>query len=207
MRSDYKIYFNDSFLLMTATRPQMKEKFAVVLETESDINAFLNNPHILFDGSTNAPVLLLSEKPGDCICRLMDKVEIVIAGGGIVFNERDELLLIFRRGKWDLPKGKIELNEKIRDGAVREVEEETGVKIAETEPKPITTYHAYTLKGKNCLKQTEWYVMKAQPAQLNLVPQTEEDIEQVTWVPRTQLKNYCEGCYPLIWDLIERYVL
>jgi ADP-ribose pyrophosphatase YjhB (NUDIX family) len=207
MRSDYKIYFNDSYLLMTATRPQMKEKFAVVLETESAINTFLQNPHILFDGSINAPILLLSEKPGDCICRLMDKVEIVIAGGGIVFNEYDELLLIFRRGKWDLPKGKIEINEKIKDGAVREVEEETGVKIAEAEPKPITTYHAYTLNNKYFLKQTEWYVMKAQPMQLNPVPQTEEDIEQVIWVPRTRLKSYREGCYPLIWDLIAPYAL
>ena len=136
---------------------------------------------------------------------MLDHLDIVIAGGGIVTNEFDELLLIFRRGKWDMAKGKIELNEKIIDGAVREVEEETGVKIESVNEKPCITYHAYKLKGKNSLKETSWFEMKAKPGQTKLTPQTEEDIEEVRWVKKSDLKNYRDNSFLLIWDLLEPY--
>ena len=56
------------------------------------------------------------------------KFEIVKAAGGLVLNENKELLFIFRRGKWDLPKGKLDEGETIEQCAIREVAEETGVK-------------------------------------------------------------------------------
>ncbi len=205
MLGDYKIYYNDSYLIITSVRPQMKEKFDKVFAGESAISDFLQQSDILFDSSTHQTILLLTERPGDTMCQLMETWDIVIAGGGIVFNEKDELLLIFRRGKWDLPKGKIELHETILKGAIREVVEETGVQILQTEGKPIITYHAYYLKNKNCLKQTEWFVMKAMPGQTDLLPQAEEDIEKAVWVPRHQISQYRKGCYPLIWDLIKEY--
>ena len=52
----------------------------------------------------------------------------IYAAGGIVYNNSQQILMIFRNNFWDLPKGKLELNEKIEDCAIREVEEETGVK-------------------------------------------------------------------------------
>ncbi len=55
----------------------------------------------------------------------------VTAAGGLVENEKGEVLLIFRRGKWDLPKGKLDPGETIEQCAVREVEEETGLKNIE----------------------------------------------------------------------------
>ncbi len=207
MFRDYKVYYNDSYLLITSVRPQMKEKFAKVLSGESAIADFLRKPDFLFNGSFNEPVLLLSDQPGNVLCCLMEHLDIVVAGGGIVLNEKEELLLIFRRGKWDLPKGKIELHETILSGAIREVAEETGVRIQSTEEKPVCTYHAYYLKGKNCLKHTEWFVMKAVPNQKDLTPQAEEDIEQALWVPRHKISQYREGCYPLIWDLIKGYAI
>src|SRR5438046_1555734 len=48
---------------------------------------------------------------------------LVQTGGGLVINEKDEVLMIFRRGKWDLPKGKIDQGESIEQCAVREVKE------------------------------------------------------------------------------------
>jgi 8-oxo-dGTP pyrophosphatase MutT (NUDIX family) len=139
------------------------------------------------------------------MCNFLENMDIVVAGGGIVSNENDELLLIFRRGKWDLPKGKIELREEIVDGAVREVEEETGVRVEPVTGKAIITYHAYKMKGKNCIKETSWFAMKAKPGQKNLVPQTEEDIEDVRWVKKEDLLHYKEGAYLLIWDLLAPY--
>lgn len=204
---DYKIYYNDSRLVLTSDSAQMNKNFAKVFTNEKETNEFFNNPVPLFDGITNLDILFICNKPEELLIRLRKNLQLVMAGGGIVWNENNELLMIYRRGKWDLAKGKIELNESIKDGAVREVEEETGAKIEQVYPEPIHTYHAYKLKGKNSLKETCWYEMKAKPGQNKLVPQTEEDIEEVRWVKRTELKKYERGCYPLIWDLIKRFQL
>lgn len=205
MKRDYKIYYNDSYVLLTTEREQINENFAKVFSNEKETNEFFKNPAPLFDGITNVNILVLTNKPGELMCNLMEHVEMVVAGGGIVWNEYHELLMIYRRGKWDLPKGKIELREKIIEGAEREVEEETGVRIASVQEEPILTYHAYRLKGNNCLKETSWFEMKAKPNQQKLVAQTEEDIEEARWVKKADLKNYFDDCYLLIRDLIKEY--
>ncbi len=204
---DYKIYYNDSRIVLTSDCAQMNKNFAKVFTNEKETNEFFSNPVALFDGITNVNILAIHNQPEQLLTRLMKSLKLVVAGGGIVWNENNELLMIYRRGKWDLAKGKIELNESIKDGAVREVEEETGVKIESINPEPMHTYHAYKLKGKNSLKETSWYEMKAKPGQNKLVPQTEEDIDEVRWVKRTDLKKYERGCYPLIWDLIAGFQL
>ncbi len=43
----------------------------------------------------------------------------VEAAGGLVLNEKGEVLMIFRRGSWDLPKGKIDPNESVETAAIR----------------------------------------------------------------------------------------
>ena len=207
MYCNYKIYYNDSYVLLSGDRTQINKNFARIFTGEKEIRDFLDDPAILFDKHTTGNIFVACCKPGETMCGMLDNLDIVIAGGGIVTNEFDELLLIFRRGKWDMAKGKIELNEKIIDGAVREVEEETGVKIESVNEKPCTTYHAYKMKGKNCLKETSWFEMKAKPGQTKLTPQTEEDIEEVRWVKKSDLKNYRDISYLLIWHLLEPYAL
>lgn len=192
-------------MLISGDRTQINKNFTRILTEEKEIKSFLADPSVLFDKETTGNIFVGCCKPGETMCNILDNLEIVIAGGGIVTNEYDELLLIFRRGKWDMAKGKIELNEKIIDGAMREVEEETGVKIEFVNDKPCCTYHAYKLKGKNCLKETNWFQMKAKPGQSILTPQAEEDIEEVRWIKKSDLKNYREICYPLIWDLLAPY--
>lgn len=185
----------------------MNEKFSKVLADTNAVESFLKNPVALFDGSINEPILLVTENPGKALQKFKARLHVVVAGGGLVFNERDELLMIFRRGKWDLAKGKLDKGEKLIDCAVREVEEETGVRIQQVETEPLMTYHAYYHKGKDCLKETGWYIMQAEPNQTKLIPQTEEDIEHVLWVPRTEIAKYKDGCYLLIWELIKGYAL
>jgi 8-oxo-dGTP pyrophosphatase MutT (NUDIX family) len=207
MYCNYKIYYNDSFVLISGDRTQINKNFTRVFTEEKEIRDFLNDPSILFDKEATGNIFVACCKPGETMCNILENMEIVIAGGGIVSNEHDELLLIFRRGKWDMAKGKIELNEKIIEGAAREVEEETGVKVESVNEKPCITYHAYRLKGRPCLKETSWFEMKAKPGQSKLTPQTEEDIEEVRWVKKSELKNYKDTSYLLIWDLLAPYAL
>ena len=103
------------------------------------------------------------------------------AAGGLVLNEQDEALLIFRRGSWDLPKGKIDAGESREAAAVREVQEETGLVNVTLGEALLTTYHTFrNWKNKRVLKPTYWYRMTT--TDRALVPQTEEDIERAEWM-------------------------
>jgi 8-oxo-dGTP pyrophosphatase MutT (NUDIX family) len=108
--------------------------------------------------------------------------KVVEAAGGIVVNERDQILMIHRRGHWDLPKGKIEPGEKKKEAAIREVIEETGIDAVEIVGKKLMkTYHSFiNRKGARCIKLSHWYLMKGkhQP----LTPQLEEDIDECKWM-------------------------
>jgi len=106
--------------------------------------------------------------------------EVIEAAGGLVFNTAGEALFIFRRGFWDLPKGKIDPGETIKEAAVREVQEETGIQQITLGPALIDTYHTYkTKKGRRILKKTYWFEM--QTSDTALTPQTEEDIDIAQW--------------------------
>ncbi|MBO9620380.1 MAG: NUDIX domain-containing protein [Niabella sp.] len=129
------------------------------------------------------------------------KFEVIQAAGGLVTNEKNEVLLIFRRGFWDLPKGKREAGETIEDCAVREVQEETGLtQITLNAPLQIT-YHTYELGTHHILKESHWFLMKATVAE-QLIPQTEEDIEQIAWIDPGNIDPYKSNAYASIKDVL-----
>lgn len=118
---------------------------------------------------------------------------IIHAAGGIVRNEQEAILMIYRLDKWDFPKGKVEAGEQYAEAAVREVEEETGLKdITLGEPLP-STFHTYELRGEPILKETHWYAMRAHSQ--SLTPQTVEDITQAVWVPFEEVRQKLEQSY------------
>ncbi|MGB3464139.1 MAG: NUDIX hydrolase [Cyclobacteriaceae bacterium] len=127
---------------------------------------------------------------------------IVKAGGGVV-DKGDDILLIHRLGKWDLPKGKLEKNESAREGAKREVEEETGV-IVELGPRICSTWHTYTRNKKYVLKKTNWYKMKCID-DTYMSPQTEEDIMDVQWMDTPQVRNALYESYRTIRYVVQEY--
>jgi len=102
------------------------------------------------------------------------------AAGGLVRNENNEYLLIHRKGKWDLPKGKLDDDETPEQGALREVEEECGAGDLKIGAELASTYHIYEQGGVRILKRTYWFDMIS--AQRHFTPQAEEDIEKAEWV-------------------------
>lgn len=129
---------------------------------------------------------------------------VIEAAGGIVQNNKKELLFIYRLNKWDLPKGKIEKGEKPDVCALREVEEETGVVNLKLKKKIGETYHTYDDFGKHILKITHWYYITC-PALQKLVPQTEEDITAIKWVPTRDIKEPVANTYPSIKDILKTF--
>ncbi len=173
-----------------------KENFEGTLKVIlSDVN---QNNVILFNANV--------EKIFKEVCSYFKCVE---AGGGVVKNRDGDILLIHRRGFWDLPKGKIENGETTEEAAVREVEEETGltnVKISH----PIyfkkllnkATYHSYVEKEILKLKVSHWFEMNTD-FEGELIPQTEEDIEKAIWVRIEDVPNYFNNMYSSIIDVLK----
>ncbi|WP_240775572.1 NUDIX domain-containing protein [Sphingobacterium psychroaquaticum] len=134
---------------------------------------------------------------------IIQKVNIIKAAGGLVKNGEGNYLFIHRLGKWDLPKGKVEESEKMREAAVREVEEECGITVNYLGRKIETTYHTYIMRGKFMLKQTNWYEMGVNKVP-KLVPQLEEDITEARWIGKDELNLVKENTYPMIAEIIKK---
>lgn len=124
------------------------------------------------------------------------------AAGGLVTNQ-DQYLLIYRLGKWDLPKGKAEKGETIETTAIREVEEECSVAV-ELQDFICFTWHYYPQRGKAMLKRTEWYAMKCIDDS-KATPQIEEDIERVEWLDENQLSEALKNTYNSIAFVFQRF--
>lgn len=138
---------------------------------------------------------------------VMDTKSTIIAAGGLVTNEKGKLLMIFRRGKWDLPKGKLDEGESIEECAIREVKEETGL-IQLTLIKSLgITYHEYFDKysQRDVIKESHWFEMKADSSQ-KLVPQTEEDIEQILWAGKKKIEKCLANSYKNIVEIVHKYL-
>jgi 8-oxo-dGTP pyrophosphatase MutT (NUDIX family) len=128
---------------------------------------------------------------------------VVKAAGGLVKNDKGEYLLIFRNGKWDLPKGKLEKKETMEMAAVREVEEECGVTGLKITGKLGESFHIYEeFLQIDTMKNSHWYEMTCSDTG-ELKPQAEEGIEKAVWANAAQIKEYSANMYPSVWDILK----
>ena len=133
---------------------------------------------------------------------LKEKFSVILAGGGVVSKD-DRILLIYRRKKWDLPKGKLKKNESKKDGAIREVEEECGIKVS-LGPKICTTWHTYLRNNKYVLKRTYWYQMSCLDDS-EMTPQEEEEIEEVRWMDFDHTRQAMYNSYRTVRHVIKKF--
>jgi 8-oxo-dGTP pyrophosphatase MutT (NUDIX family) len=128
---------------------------------------------------------------------------VVKAAGGLV-RKGKQILLIHRLGKWDLPKGKLEKGEKMKDAAVREVEEECSIRV-ERGKKICNTWHSYNLDGKRILKKTAWYVMDCLDDK-KMKPQKEEGIDAIRWMNENEAQEALANSYKSIREVLTCYL-
>jgi ADP-ribose pyrophosphatase YjhB (NUDIX family) len=130
----------------------------------------------------------------------------IIAAGGLVTNPKGEILWIFRRGFWDLPKGKLDEGETIQSCALREVQEETGINNIHLHELLCFTNHTYFDKylKEEVVKRTYWFHMSISTLQDGR-PQTAEDIEKIEWLSLDKARHCLEHTYPTILEVIEKF--
>jgi 8-oxo-dGTP pyrophosphatase MutT (NUDIX family) len=194
----------------------------VIIADEADVN--FNGNNILFAEFDNAEILkaliqTLLDVPSleslyvygknpELIWETYKSLYTIIeAAGGLVLNKATHALLIFRQGKWDLPKGKIEKKETIEQAAIREVIEECGVKELEINEKLCITYHVYNLDEKKILKFSHWFLMRCNDNEQELVPQAVEGITDATWMTATEALNILDNSYSSVRDVLTRFFI
>ncbi|MBU3677752.1 MAG: NUDIX domain-containing protein, partial [Chitinophagaceae bacterium] len=148
----------------------------------------------------NVDAIWVEGQPDERLAELKSFLPVRMAGGGVVLNEFQELLMIKRNGVWDLPKGKWELGETIEDCALREVQEETGIENLVLENKCLVTYHMYVEQAQWILKENHWFSMRA--SKQTLTPQLEEGIEEAVWVPKEAVSNHLLNTYVSIKNVL-----
>lgn len=200
-----KIYFNDKPLFLTDTlnadiEPYRHHDDAVFIDefSHGGINSII---HEMRQEKVHAGIYFHTNVE-ELKKAFWKKFMLVKAAGGLVLNEDGDILFIFRRGKWDLAKGKLDEGETLETCAVREVQEETGLKNAQLKKHLITTYHTYDESGHHILKETWWYLLSATKKEA-LVPQTIEQITQIEWASSNNLEKYVSNTYPSIIDVLK----
>ena len=184
-------------MFLTDNLLEQSNKTQVIDLQTFDFLTFYKN---LDKGSKNNYVLLADDPKAE-FKKIKKKCTIIKAAGGLVRNVNNDYLFIYRNKKWDLPKGKVENGEKMKEAALREVEEECGVKIIKNGEKLCKTYHVYELCGQIVLKKTNWYDMtvKGKP---KLIPQKEEGITKAGWYGKHELDPLLKNTYLLIFDVL-----
>jgi 8-oxo-dGTP pyrophosphatase MutT (NUDIX family) len=199
MAQIYKIYINQAVLIITESVPKNIFDYQVLSINDFNFSEFYDHAKLL---KSPKIFFLLSPQFKPIFKSIKRSMITIKAAGGIVKNELNQCLFIFRNGKWDLPKGKIEKDENSRVAAIREVEEECGIKIESSGEKICNTYHIYEMNGARVIKKTAWYWMKSSK-QERLIPQLEEGITDVRWISKADLSLVRENTYPLIKDLLQ----
>jgi len=200
-----KIYFDDKPLFLCDNvdanlQPYIHHDDAVFID-ELNLHTVKSMIHEMQDGSVHAGVFFHTNLK-ELKDAFFKKFTLIKAAGGFVLNENNEVLMMFRRGKWDLPKGKMDKKETFEECAIRETEEETGLKNIKLRSPLVTTYHTYHEGSKYILKETKWFMMNVNGEQ-KLTPQATEQITKLEWVDQNDLKKYLQNSFPAITDVLD----
>jgi 8-oxo-dGTP pyrophosphatase MutT (NUDIX family) len=199
------IFYGESAVIITNEKFEDEGDFKSCLLKKYDRNDY-NNTVISLKNGHYEHVIIQTENIDSIIDEIKSQYQVIEAAGGIINNKNNETLMIFRRGKWDLPKGKIEPGESIETAAEREIEEETGVGNLKLHKKLKNTYHIYEEKGKEILKITYWFHFSIDDSPI-LTPQLEEDITEIKWFSKDELSMALSNTYESIKNLMSEFDL
>jgi 8-oxo-dGTP pyrophosphatase MutT (NUDIX family) len=188
------LFFTDNKSLYTPHKASILVKIDSEKEIQKTYSELRNKQEL-------DEIYFLSDEPQKTVKAFAEQFKIIEAAGGLVKNKDNKWLFIFRNGKWDLPKGKIEKNEKVKTAAIREVEEECGISKLSILHELPSTYHTYHLEEKEVLKRTYWFEMFCEDTS-PLVPQLEEGITDVKWLAKNELQQVVDNTYASILDVL-----
>jgi ADP-ribose pyrophosphatase YjhB (NUDIX family) len=196
-----KVYFNNKFLLLTTEDIQPNGNQLIVKSEDLDADKLNERIKNFIQQNDGGDLIFICKDVNTSFEEIKKQFKYIEAAGGLI-RQNQNYLFIYRLGKWDLPKGKLDEGETPAQAAIRECEEECGITQLEIIEQLPSTYHIYYYKNRYALKQTYWYLMKSSH-NATLVPQTSENIEKVEWLDESAVKNtVVKNTYPSVLDLI-----
>ena len=196
----YKVFLNHKPLILTTSIGENTDTTPLIHSKYSDSSIIIK----ALKSKKTKCIYYYNSNSEKLMKHLQKHFPEVEAAGGMVKNDNNQYLLIYRNGKWDLPKGHLEKKEMIVDGAVREVSEETGILNLTSKSILPTTYHIYKKNSQYRLKKTYWFLMTSS-YEGKLEPQANENIEKAIWKNKTEIKNLMEKMYPNVRLLFDFY--
>ncbi len=225
-----KIFLNERFIELTNAQPAVSNGEQLVVFTSghalvTSVKEFFQNDGIsrliisdpLFSEHEMESLDLNSEYVREgvpkVISALLGCFDYIPAAGGVVRFNESAWLFIYRNGKWDLPKGKLEKKDKdpkgfvftVMNAALREVREETGLKTLKVINRLPGTWHIFTHKRKVFLKHTYWFLLEGSRYE-QLVPQSSEGIDDARWIEADRLSFVLDNTYHSLKDLLRPLV-
>jgi 8-oxo-dGTP pyrophosphatase MutT (NUDIX family) len=198
----YKVFIDNKVIIFTKTwKKSVKTLDFVMVQTA--IPDRLDLVKCRNELPNDVILVVKTENPEKAIMTVFATYDFVEAAGGIV-KRKNNFLFIERHGLWDIPKGKMEKGEEPAETAVREIEEECGIRGPVVDRLIGVTYHTYVFKGKPTLKRNWWYAMRYDGPK-NLTPQTEEAITQAVWLPKKEWKTVLGNTYASIAEVLGMY--
>ncbi len=197
----YKVFFNQKPIVLTTSliSPKGDSPFFYVKFTNKK---FIVNA---LKSKKTKKLYLYHSKEDKLWDYFFNMFKLIEAAGGLVRNfETNHYLFIFRNKKWDLPKGRINKNEAIKNAAIREVQEETGVENLSIIKTLNTTYHIFKKNRKYRLKKTFWYLMDTN-YDGELFPEIKEGIEKAIWVEKNSIASLKKNMYQNINLIVSNY--
>ncbi len=199
----YKVFINDKtiYLVKKTTYTESPTMMMHQYQSKQLLWEVFKN---FKDNNQLHDLVIYGMKKKKLLKKFISLFKFIEAGGGLVKNKNGQYLFIFRRGRWDLPKGKTESFESMKKTALREVQEECGINELQIVKKIFDTYHIYERKGQWIIKKTYWYEMfhhgNEQP-----VPETTEDITKAVWVEKEEIEKLMENTFKSVDELVDRY--
>lgn len=174
------------------------DSFDVKIEREEDVD--------FQKESTDELKIIIGDNVDQLFARFISNKIIIEAAGGMIINEQNKLLMIYRNGFWDMPKGKLDDGESIEECAQREVEEETGLSSLQLKQKLQITYHTYKIGNQQVIKPSHWFLMNFFGNEFP-IPQTEEGITEIKWIDKSEVSSLLDLMYPSIREMVETHFL
>ncbi|WP_162946388.1 NUDIX hydrolase [Chitinophaga barathri] len=201
METPVNIYINEKPLVIAGLQQHLSPEFVNAATLFSPSDEETAQTIRLLDKGELPMAVLRSPNPETVLAQVKSHFTEFVAAGGLITNATGEVLLMFRRGKWDMPKGKLDDGETLEQCALREVQEETGLRNVRLGHLITETYHYYPLKEKKVLKHSYWYRMYFTGTELT-IPQIEEDIMDIQWIRPDNLGKYMQYSYQNIVDVV-----
>jgi 8-oxo-dGTP pyrophosphatase MutT (NUDIX family) len=229
MGQNYKIFINEKTIFIHSRQSTVDSPLSTVQSQKSEVRSktselkpliykYTDNTdlHKTIENFATDPKLftlyIFSNEEKKVLKKIINSYTLIKAAGGIVKNLKNEILFIFRKNRWDLPKGKAEWRmengewrmEKKKLTAIREVEEECGLKGVEILRKLSPTYHMYTIKGVWVMKKTYWYEMLYSDDKTP-IPEEKEGITKIQWFKENEISEVYQNTFQSIHELVSNY--